>query len=84
MDDELVTKNHRLTSKGIAAIPEIFASPYYQDDAGYSYEYRPVVLASFAIEHDIFGENPQWSHFLECNFVQFILCAALQGAETSI
>jgi tetratricopeptide (TPR) repeat protein len=63
MDDELVTKNHRLTSKGIAAIPEIFTSPYYQDDAGYAYEYRPVVLASFAIEHDIFGENPHWSHF---------------------
>lgn len=63
MDDELVTINHRLTSKGIAAIPEIFTSPYYQDDAGYSYEYRPVVLASFAIEHDVFGENPHWSHF---------------------
>lgn len=63
MDDELVTINHRLTSKGIAAIPEIFASPYYQDAAGYSYEYRPVVLASFAIEHDIFGENPHWGHF---------------------
>lgn len=63
LDDELVTINHRLTSKGISAIPEIFASPYYQDESGYSYEYRPVVLTSFAIEHDIFGDNPHWSHF---------------------
>lgn len=63
MDDELVTINHRLTSKGIAAIPEIFTSPYYEDAAGYSFEYRPVVLASFAIEHSFFGENPHVSHF---------------------
>lgn len=63
LDDELVTINHRLTSKGISAIPEIFVSPYYQDASGYSYEYRPMVLASFAIEHDVFGDNPHWSHF---------------------
>ncbi len=63
LDDELVTINHRLTSKGISAIPEIFVSPYYQDASGYSYEYRPMVLASFAIEYEIFGDNPHWSHF---------------------
>jgi tetratricopeptide (TPR) repeat protein len=63
MDDELVTINQRLTSKGISAIPEIFTSPYYQDESGYSYEYRPVVLTSFAIEHQIFGDNPHVSHF---------------------
>ncbi len=44
MDDELVTRNHRLTSKGISAIPEIFTSFYYKDESGYAYEYRPVVL----------------------------------------
>ncbi len=49
LDDELVTQNHRLTSKGISAIPEIFTSPYYEDKAGYKYEYRPIVLISFAI-----------------------------------
>jgi hypothetical protein len=63
LDDELVTINHRLTSKGVAAIPEIFTSPYYMDQSGYSYEYRPVVLASFAIEHQLFGDNPYVSHF---------------------
>ena len=62
MDDELVTQNHRLTSKGISAIPEIFTSPYYEDKAGYKYEYRPIVLASFAIEHSLFGEHAWISH----------------------
>ena len=63
MDDELVTRNHRLTAKGISAIPEIFTSTYYKDESGYAYEYRPVVLSSFAIEHQFFGDNPHVSHF---------------------
>jgi hypothetical protein len=64
LDDTLVTQNHKLTSKGISAITDIFVSPYYQDDMGYSYEYRPVVLTSFAIEHSLFGENTHVSHFI--------------------
>ena len=63
MDDELVTINHRLTAKGISAIPEIFTTTYYKDNAGYAYEYRPMVLSSFAIEHQIFGDSALVSHF---------------------
>jgi hypothetical protein len=62
LDDNLVTQNHRLTSKGISAIPEIYGSPYYQDDMGYSYGYRPTTLASFAIEKSLFGESALVSH----------------------
>jgi tetratricopeptide (TPR) repeat protein len=75
MDDELVTINHRLTSQGIAALPEIFTSPYYQDAMGYSYEYRPMVLASFAVEHQFFGESAFVSHFF--NLLLYLLLAVL-------
>lgn len=64
LDDELVTQNHRLTSKGISAIPEIFRSPYYADEGGYRYEYRPLVLVTFAVEHSVFGENTFYSHLI--------------------
>jgi len=64
LDDELVTLGHRLSSKGISAIPDIFTSAYYEDTNGYSYEYRPTVLASFAIEHQLFGEYPFISHLI--------------------
>lgn len=64
LDDELVTQNHRLTSKGVSAIPEIFRSPYYADEGGYRYEYRPLVLATFAVEHSIFGESAFYSHLI--------------------
>lgn len=64
MDDELVTKGHRLTSKGFMAIGKIFSSPYYEDDMGYSYEYRPITHLTFAVEHGIFGERSGLSHLI--------------------
>lgn len=76
LDDELVTQNHRLTSKGIAAIEQIFTEPYYKDASGYSYEYRPMVLLSFAIEHDLFGDNPHVSHFINV-ILYSLLCVFL-------
>jgi tetratricopeptide (TPR) repeat protein len=76
LDDELVTQNHRLTSKGFAAIPEIFSSPYYQDESGYKYEYRPLVLVSFAIEHALFGEHAWLSHLINV-LLYSLMCVLL-------
>lgn len=76
LDDELVTQNHRLTSKGISAIPEIFSSPYYQDQSGYKYEYRPIVLTTFAIEHSLFGEHAVVSHFIN-TLLYSLMCVLL-------
>jgi len=74
LDDELVTQNHRLTSKGLSAVYEIFTEPYYKDATGYSYEYRPIVLLSFAIEHQFFGDNPHVSHFF--NLILYAILSA--------
>ena len=76
LDDTLVTQNHRLTSQGISAIPEIFRSNYYADNMGYSYEYRPVVLTTFAIEHQFFGDDPHVSHFINV-LLYSLLCFLL-------
>jgi tetratricopeptide (TPR) repeat protein len=75
MDDELVTRNHPLTSQGLSAIKDIFTSPYYKDDMGYSYGYRPIVHLSFALEHEIFGEKVAVSHFF--NLVLFAISVLL-------
>jgi tetratricopeptide (TPR) repeat protein len=77
VDDTLVTMGHPLTSKGFAGIPEIFSSPYYQDDMGYRYEYRPVTLTSFAIEHQLLGESAKTSHLI--NALLFALTCLLVG-----
>jgi len=76
LDDELVTINHLLTSKGVSAIPEIFASPYYKDAAGNQYDYRPVTLTTFALEHQFFGDNVHVSHFINV-LIYVLLCLAL-------
>lgn len=75
MDDQLVTKNHRYTSQGISAIKDIFTSPYYSDDMGYNYGYRPIVHLSFALEHSIFGESPKIGHFINVLFFAFCTIA---------
>ena len=63
MDDELVTENHPLVSKGISGIPKIFTSRYAVNETQ-SYEYRPIALVSYAIEYQFFGFNPGVSHFI--------------------
>ncbi|NBR15291.1 MAG: hypothetical protein EBU01_12055, partial [Crocinitomicaceae bacterium] len=75
LDDELVTRNHPLTSQGMKAIGEIFNSPYYKDDMGYAYGYRPIVHVSFAIEHELFGEKASVSHFI--NVILYVACVLL-------
>jgi tetratricopeptide (TPR) repeat protein len=72
LDDELVTRNHRLTSQGISAIPEIISSYYYEDKFGHRYDYRPVVHISFALEHELFGESPHISHLINIILYAFV------------
>ncbi|MDB5284562.1 MAG: hypothetical protein JWO06_3637 [Bacteroidota bacterium] len=75
MDDGLVTRNQKYTSQGVKAIPEIITSPYYSDEQGYAYDYRPVVHISYAIENQFFGDNPHIGHFF--NIVFYIVCCIL-------
>jgi len=75
IDDSFVTKEGNITTRGLRAIPEIIASNYATDDSGQSFDYRPVVKISFAIEHQFFGVSALGSHFF--NFFIFIICLLL-------
>lgn len=55
LDDNIVVDGNKTVAKGVKAIPEIFFSRY-STDSKQSYDYRPVVLASFAIEKQLFGK----------------------------
>ena len=78
LDDELVTctdrQEHPLVSKGIAGIPKIFTSTYASNEEQ-NYEYRPLVLTSFAIEKSVFGSSEAWVHI--SHFIQLLLYALL-------
>ncbi|MFN8287469.1 MAG: tetratricopeptide repeat protein [Chitinophagales bacterium] len=72
LDDELVTINHPLTSQGLSDVKRIFTSPFYSDNFGYNYDYRPMTLLSFAIENQFFGDSPKISHFFNIILFSFI------------
>ncbi len=78
LDDELVTctdrQEHPLVSKGIRGIPAIFSTSYAANEEQ-NYEYRPVVLTTFAIENSLFGSSDAWVHI--SHFIQLLLYALL-------
>ena len=66
--------------KGIRGIPEIFASHYIQSK-DQSFEYRPLVLTTFAIEYQFFGSNPYVSHFI--NVLLYVVDNSTKQVPTS-
>ncbi len=68
-DDHYVTvttpdhPNNPRVQKGLKGIPEIFRT-HYVEQAQQSFEYRPLVLVSFAIEYQFFKSNPHISHLI--------------------
>ncbi|MFT4570929.1 MAG: hypothetical protein ACI8TX_001826 [Hyphomicrobiaceae bacterium] len=82
IDDYFITQCHHQTSRGLEAIPEILTTNYmYQGSNGAAY--RPVPRIAFAVQHELFGDDPRPGHIanviLHClaAFVVFGLVAAL-------
>lgn len=73
IDDQFVTENN-ITNKGFKSFKKIFTS-YYADDGKNTYEYRPFVKVSFALEHQLFGVRPWVGHLI--NIVLYALCLFL-------
>src|SRR5690606_27418925 len=75
LDDELVTKNHLMSSaKSAQPFSSIFTTAYHSE-FGINYGYRPISIASFYLEHRIFGESPWISHSI--NLVLYLLLVLL-------
>ena len=75
LDDEFVTGPENITAKGIKSIPRIFKTYHVNDESGNTYEYRPIVKVSFAIQHQIFGQNVVVSHLV--NILLYAACLLL-------
>lgn len=73
IDDHYVT-NNLTVKKGVKALPEIFSSYYAVNENNNSYEYRPLVKATFAIEYQLFKENSIVSHLINIVLYFFSLC----------
>ncbi len=63
IDDSLVIQDNELVHQGIKAIPEIFTTEYYNDGLK-TFGYRPLVKATYAIEYQLWGQNPVMHHLI--------------------
>ncbi|MBI9066158.1 MAG: hypothetical protein JEZ09_02625 [Salinivirgaceae bacterium] len=70
LDDSIVITKNEFTKKGISGITDIFTSESFTGFFGRQKElvaggrYRPLSMATFAIEYEFFGLNPFISHFI--------------------
>ena len=71
-DDEYVIVNNKKVAQGFSGISDIFKSRYVES-SDQSFGYRPIVLASFAIEYAFFGAKPAVSHFINL-FLYILTC----------
>src|ERR1039457_3673564 len=82
LDDGTVIRENKITRKGISAIPTIFTHGYwYGFNESKDAAYRPASLIMFAIEYQLFNDNPKVSHLinvllyaLSCWLVYLLLC----------
>lgn len=81
IDDALYTTElNTVSNRGLDAIEEIFTThTFHEGDA--HYEYRPLTMLTFAIQHEILGDEPSKSHFisvllygLTCLLIFRLLC----------
>ena len=74
LDDAIVITDNSFTTNGIKGIKDIFTHESFTGFFGKQKElvsggrYRPLSIASFAIEKELFGFNPHISHFLNIVF----------------
>lgn len=70
MDDLYAITGNKYTQQGFAGIPKLLSSDFFAGYYGDQHvlltggRYRPLSLITFAAEHELFGENPGMSHFI--------------------
>jgi tetratricopeptide (TPR) repeat protein len=88
IDDLIVVTSNKMTQEGIGGIPELFKHSYlFGYDGREDESYRPVTLASFAVEKSFLDAKPAASHFVQvllyglCMIVVFKYLSRLFGEE---
>jgi tetratricopeptide (TPR) repeat protein len=82
LDDSIVITQNSYVKQGISGISEIFSTETFtgffkkQKDLVEGGRYRPLSLATFAVEYSIFGERPSVSHGINA-FLFAIFCLIL-------
>ena len=77
LDDHAAVKDNEIIHRGIAAIPEIFSSPYRDEPSGHGdVFYRPVTSALFAVEWELWPAKSGAAHVVNV-FLYGLACVLL-------
>ncbi len=74
LDDDFAIYANQYVQKGLSGIPDILTHPYYTSST-LTFDYRPVASVTFAVEKEIFGNEPRVGHAV--NLVLYILAVLL-------
>lgn len=65
LDDKAAFVHNTIVNKGLAAIPEIFVTPFYHGFGSFSHDlYRPLASSLYALEFQIGGGAPFLGHLI--------------------
>lgn len=70
LDDAVVITDNKFTQQGFAGIADIFSYDSFKGHGDHILHsvsggrYRPLSIATFAVEYGLFGESPRMSHFV--------------------
>ena len=75
LDDDVVYRYNRYVQSGLKGVPDILSHGFLHGfNARNDQSYRPVVLVVFAVEHALFGNNPNALHFLNIMYYGLLCC----------
>ncbi len=83
LDDAIVISENVLTQQGLAGIPDIFSHDSFygffqqegKDKLVAGGRYRPLSLAMFALEYELFGLTPFWGHLFNIFYYGLCICS---------
>ncbi|MBS1686523.1 MAG: hypothetical protein JSS76_17425 [Bacteroidetes bacterium] len=74
LDDDFAIYANQYVQKGLEGIPDILTHPYYTSST-LTFDYRPVASVTFAVEKQLFGNNPHVGHAV--NLALYIIAVLL-------
>lgn len=89
LDDKLYITHNQFTKQGIDGIPDLVSHDlligFYGKEKNLleGGRYRPFALITYAIEYELLGENPQFSHFVSA-FLYGLICLLLYSILLSL
>ena len=89
LDDAIVITENKFVKQGIDGLGDIFTTESFTGFFGFDKQlvaggrYRPLSIATFAIEHEFFGRNPFVSHFINVLLYAFVVLLIFKLFEKS-